>query len=203
MLSTRAARSPNSWVVGDPGVVVETVGSAASASVPAAAAAAGTVRLLIAFTGPVISSVWSVGDTGFVDVATSAGAGPAGGRAIPPVGSFGARIAVGSSKMLVARMGMGAGLGSLSAARTRARPNCDALNRSAASGRPARSSTAASGPRSADSRINLPIRAFSVATVESASNGTLPDTASTRINANEYTSERPSSGLPSACSGEA
>ena len=76
---------------------------------------------------------------------------------MPPVGSLGARIAAGSSKMLGARIGIGVGRGSLSAARTRARPNCDALNRSAASGRPARSSTAASGPRSAETGINLPI----------------------------------------------
>ena len=74
--------------------------------------------------------------------------------------------------MLGARIGIGVGRGSLSAARTSARPNCEALNRSAASGRPARSSTAASGPRSADTGISLPIRADSVATVESPSNGT-------------------------------
>ncbi len=127
--------------------------------------------MLIAFGGPSISSVSSVGSTGVADAATSAGAGPAGGRAMPPVGSLGARIAAGSSKSVAARIGIGVGRGNLSATRTRARPNCEALNRSAASGRPARSSTAASGPRSADTGISLPIRADSVATVESASNG--------------------------------
>ena len=148
----------------------------------------------MAFGGPPISSVSSIGASGFGEAGTSAGSGPAGGRAMPPVGSSGARIAAGSSKMLAARIGIGVGRGSLSATRTSARPNCDALKRSAASGRPARSSTAASGPRSADTGISLPIRADRVATVDSPSNGTMPVTASTRIRANEYTSVWPSSG---------
>ena len=141
--------------------------------------------MLIGLGGPPISSVTSAGETPVDEAATSAGARPAGGRAIPPVGSSGARIAAGFSKTLGVRIGIGVGRGNLSAARTRARPNCEALNRSEASGRPARSRTAAKGPRSADTGISLPIRADSVATVESPSNGTLPLTASTRINASE------------------
>ena len=104
---------------------------------------------------------------------------------MPPVGSFGARIAAGSSNRLCTRIGTGVGRGSFSAVRTSARPNCEALYRSDGSGRPARSSTDASGPRSADTFISLPIRADSVATVDSPTKGTVPVTASMRISANE------------------
>ena len=161
------------------------VAGPAGAAVGGGTVGGGTVRLLIACGGLLISSVSSVGETGVAEGVTSARSGVAGGRAIPPVGSSGARIFAVSSKMLGARIGIGAGRGSLSAARTSARPNCEAVKRSAASGRPARSSTAANGPRSADTGISLPIRADRVATVDSPSNGTLPVTASTRISANE------------------
>ena len=53
-------------------------------------------------------------------------------------------------------------------------PNSDAVDRSCGSGRPARSSTEASGPRSADTGISFPIRADSAATVESDLNGNEP-----------------------------
>ena len=61
---------------------------------------------------------------------------------------------------------MRTGRGSFSATRTRPRPSSDADERSAAIGRPARSSTAARGPRSADTGISLPTRADRVATVD-------------------------------------
>ena len=83
------------------------------------------------------------------------------------------------------RSGSGVGRGSFSAARTRLRPNSEAVDRSAGSGRPARSSTDANGPRSADTGISRPTRADSVATVDRAANGTAPVTASTRIRASE------------------
>ncbi|CAB4716830.1 unannotated protein [freshwater metagenome] len=67
---------------------------------------------------------------------------------------------------------MGSGLGMNSAAATRARPNSTALKRSSRTGRPARSSTDASAPRSAETGINLFSRADSVATEVSAANGT-------------------------------
>ena len=115
---------------------------------------------------------------------TSAGAGSSSGRCRPPVGSFGRRSWLGSSsKRLVTMIGIGDGRGSFSAARTRLRPSSEADERSAGSGRPARSSTDASGPRSADTGIRRPTRADSVATVDRAANGTAPVTASTRISA--------------------
>ena len=105
---------------------------------------------------------------------------------IPPVGSFGRRSWLGSSSNSpVTSSGIGAGRGSFSAARTRLRPSSAAVERSAGSGRPALSSTEASGPRSADTGISRPMRADSVATVERAANGTVPVTASTRISASE------------------
>ncbi len=110
----------------------------------------------------------------------------ASGRARPPVGSLGRRKRFGSSANTpAATIGMGGGRGSFSAAFTRPRPNSAADDRSAGSGRPARSSTDASGPRSADAGISLPILADSVATVERAAKGTAPVTASTRISASE------------------
>ena len=77
------------------------------------------------------------------------------------------------------------GRGRFSALRTSARPNSAAVDRSSGSGRPARSSTDANGPRSADTGISRPTRADSVATVDRAAKGTVPVTASTRISANE------------------
>ncbi len=46
------------------------------------------------------------------------------------------------------------------------------------------------------------MRAASVPIVVSVTKGTVPVTASYNTNASEYTSARPSTGLPSAASGE-
>ena len=117
--------------------------------------------------------------------AASASSKPAeAGRSIPPVGSVGRRI-LDVSKSVAATIGIGSGRGSASAAATRPRPNSTAEKRSSASGRPARSRTAASEPRSADTGISLPTRAASVDTVESAENGTAPVTASSSERASE------------------
>ena len=82
----------------------------------------------------------SSGFAGATTGGTSAGAGSSSGRCRPPVGSFGRRSWLGSSsKRLVTMIGIGDGRGSFSAARTRLRPNSEADERSAGSGRPARS----------------------------------------------------------------
>ena len=83
----------------------------------------------------------------------------------------------------VDRIGIGSGFASFGAACTSARPNSAAVNRSGASGRPARSRTDAKAPRSADTGSNLSTRPASVATVESAAKGTEPVTASIITNA--------------------
>ena len=89
-----------------------------------------------------------------------------------------------SANLLLPAIGAGAGRGRRSAACINALPNSAAVKRSAANGRPARSSTDANGPKSADTGISLSMRAFSVATVESDENGTWPvtDSMSTRHN---------------------
>ena len=86
---------------------------------------------------------------------------------------------------LVATRASGAGRGSFSAAAMRPWPSSAAVERSAGSGRPARSMTAASGPSSADTGIRRSSRFMSVATVVSPANGTSPVTASTSTRASE------------------
>ena len=158
---------------------------------PAAIAAASAIDAPAARSSAVAGTVGSAGSSGpGTDGATTGGTsattGSGGGRSTPPVGSSGRRSRFGSSvNGDVTSSGIGAGRGSFSAARTRLRPNSAAVERSAGSGRPARSRTAANGPRSADTGISRPTRADSVATVERAANGTAPVTASTRMSANE------------------
>jgi hypothetical protein len=81
--------------------------------------------------------------------------------------------------------GSGVGRGRRSAVWISARPSSPAVKRSAAVGRPARSTTEASGPRSADTGISLSTRFMSVATVVSAAKGTWPVTDSTMTSASE------------------
>ena len=110
---------------------------------------------------------------------TTSGGGVSPGRLTPPVGSSGLRSwSGGVSNRPVESSGSGSGRGSLEAACSRPLPNSAAVDRSVGSGRPACSSTDASGPRSADTGISLPIRADSAATVESDLNGNVPVTAS-------------------------
>ena len=85
----------------------------------------------------------------------------------------------------VATRASGAGRGSFSAAAMRPCPSSAALDRSAGSGRPARSMTEASGPRSAETGMSRSSRFMSVATVVSPAKGTSPVTDSTSVRANE------------------
>ncbi len=141
--------------------------------------------------------------------ARRSGSGPSGapvspGRTTPPVGSSGLRSCSGGvSNKADDRSGSGSGRGILWATWSRPLPNSAAVARSSASGRPARSSTDASGPRSADTGIRRPTRADNAATVESDLNGSVPVTASCNDRARAYTSARPSTGRPRPCSGAA
>ena len=76
----------------------------------------------------------------------------------------------------------------MSAIAANARPKSNALNRSPASGLPARSSGTAIGPRSADTGNNLSIRAASVIAAVSPKNGSDPVIISSNVSASEYTS---------------
>ena len=71
------------------------------------------------------------------------------------------------------------------------------------SSRPAATTTGASVPSSSGTTTEWSRRAISVPMVVSAVKGTSPVTASTITSASEYTSLRPSSVSPRACSGEA
>ena len=86
----------------------------------------------------------------------------------------GSCVSPGPASTTTGTSGSGAGRGRRSAVWISARPSSAAEYRSAGSGRPARSTTAASGPRSADTGSSLSIRFMRVATVVSAANGTLP-----------------------------
>ncbi len=90
-----------------------------------------------------------------------------------------------ATPVLVATRASGVGRGSFSAAAISAWPSSAAVDRSAGSGRPARSMTEASGPRSADTGIRRSRRFISVATVVSPAKGTSPVTDSTSVSANE------------------
>ena len=83
-----------------------------------------------------------------------------------------------------------------------ARPNSATDERSAGSGLPARSNTAASGPRSADTGISLSTRLARVATADSPTNGTWPVTTSSRQRHSAYTSLFVPAGWPTASSGD-
>jgi len=87
-------------------------------------------------------------------------------------------------KMADDTIGICVGRGKVGPACTSARPISAALERSSGSERPALSSTAARPPKSADTGNNLSTRADMVPTTESVKNGTVPVTASTKINAN-------------------
>ena len=126
-------------------------------------------------------AVTSVGNSGSAST-ISGGSGTSGGRTTPPVGSSGdRRRSTGVSKRPVESNGKGSGRGSLDATCTSSLPNWAADERSSASGRPACSSTEASGPRSADTGISRPTRAARAATVESFLNGSVPVTASCNV----------------------
>ena len=106
-----------------------------------------------------------------------------------PVGSTGwSAPPLSGANSEFARIGNGAGRGICSADCTSARPNWAAVYRVLGSGRPARSNTAASCPKSADTGIRRSTRLASVATADSPSNGTLPVTASNSARHSEYTS---------------
>ena len=91
----------------------------------------------------------------------------------------------------------------MSAIAANARPKSIALNRSLASGLPARSSGAAIGPKSADTGNNLSMRAASVIAAVSPTNGNVPVIISSNVSASEYTSLCSVGCFPVAISGAA
>ena len=108
-----------------------------------------------------------------------------------------------ASKLSGANVSIGSGNGTFSAIAASARPNSSAVNRSVASGRPARSSGAAIGPKSADTGSSFPTRAASVIPAVSPKNGTTPVIVSSNVSASEYTSLCSVGCSPLAISGAA
>ena len=183
------------------GVVGGVPAGGAVASTPSIGASAGGTGTSV--TGGVV-----IGGAGRVAVGSNDVAWtplPDTGRRSTPVGDVGSAIgaAGASAKRPVLSRAIGAGRGSRSAACTRARPNSVAVDRVSGSGRPARSNTAASGPRSAETGISRSTLFDNVATVESPMNGSWPVTASSRHRHSEYTSLFGPAGTPVACSGDA
>ena len=96
---------------------------------------------------------------------------------------------------------IGFGRSMSSDAARKAMTNSPASGRRSGSRRPARSRTGARRPSERGTSRSRSVRASSVPWMLSRANGTSPVTASTNTSASEYTSERPSTALPSACSG--
>ena len=137
--------------------------------------------------GPVFDSIFGVVRMriGSVDAVFGTGAG------ISPVASFAGTAGAGTgaetsaSNNPVPTTSIGVGRGIFSAACTNAVPSSRGLKRSGAVGRPARSRTCASAPKSALTGSNLPTRLANAAATVSAANGTSPVIASTSMSASE------------------
>ena len=104
---------------------------------------------------------------------------------------------------LAAKGSIGVGSGIFSAMPANAFPKSSAVYRSVASGRPARSSGAAIGPRSAETGSSFPTRFDNVMAAVSPLNGNVPVIDSRRVVASEYTSLCALGCSPVAISGAA
>ena len=99
--------------------------------------------------------------------------------------------------------GSGSGRGSPSATVNSIRPNSAAVGLMSGCAAPALATTGASGPSESGTGTSRPSRARNVPATVLSTNGRWPVTASTRQRARAYTSDRPSTAWPRACSGDA
>src|SRR6516162_513318 len=116
-------------------------------------------------------------------------------------GAWNAAIGAESSRCGITS-GSGAGVGNAAANAPSRAARPAASRRAATSGAAARASTSSRGPNAGSCGNGWPIRAASVPIVVSVTNGTVPVNAPYKPDALAYTSARPSTGFPSAASGE-